>query len=413
MKKWLERKNKDPGSSPSGLEWPLFPCHPAGSPEKTSVDPVLFYVAIILAALGLVMVYSASAVYALDRTGDAMYYFKRQILCLALGSVAFWFGIRFGYNRLVGLAYPLLLLTIALLVGVLIPGIGSRAGGAARWLRVGVLSFQPAELAKVTFVIYLACSLTRKKEIIQIFSTGFLPHLIVSGVLILLLLKEPDFGTATTLAVLLFLMLFVAGTRVFYIVLSALAAIPMGYLLIAGSPYRMRRLLAFLDPWANRLDIGYQVSESLISFGSGGVGGVGLGEGKHKLFFLPAAHTDFIFAIIGEELGMIGAVLVFGLFVVLVWRGILAAMRAPDLFGTYLGFGLTALIGLQTLINIGVVVGVLPTKGLTLPLISYGGSSLVCSCWAIGILLNISASARAMDRVVHMDSKLTWPAMPA
>ncbi len=411
--KWRERKRKEAGDSPTGFAFPFFRDAPAETGESPAVDPVLFYVAIVLAALGLVMVYSASAVFAQDHTGDGMYYFKRQLLYLGLRSLAFWFGIRFGYHRLVGLAYPLLLLTIALLVVVIVPGLGTRAGGASRWIRLGMLSFQPAELAKVTFVIYLACSLTRKREKIQIFSTGFLPHLVVSGVLILLLLREPDFGTATTLAMLLFLMLFVAGTRVVYIVLSALAAMPMVYLLIAGSPYRMRRLLAFMDPWANRLDIGYQVSESLISFGSGGVSGVGLGEGKQKLFFLPAAHTDFIFSIIGEELGMIGAIVVLGLFVVLVWRGIRAAMRAPDLFGTYLGFGLTALLGLQTLINIGVVTGVLPTKGLTLPLISYGGSSLVCSCWAVGILLNISASGSAQDRALNMDSKLTWPAMPA
>ena len=181
----------------------------------------------------------------------------------------------------------------------------------------------------------------------------------------------------------------------------------MAYGLIAGSEYRMRRLLAFMDPWSHRFDIGYQISESLMSFGSGGLLGMGLGEGKHKLFFLPAAHTDFIYSIVGEELGMLGAVAVLALFGVVVWRGIRVALRAPDLFGTYVAFGLTMLIGLQTLINMGVVTGLLPTKGLTLPFFSYGGSSLICTMLAVGILLHISAAGNANSK--PPDAKVTWP----
>ncbi len=375
--------------------------------EARRVDGVLLFAVLGLLAFGLVMVYSASAISAQAQTGDAAYYLKRQLLAALLGLGALVFGLRLGTRRLVGLSYPLLLAGVLLLVAVLLPGVGTRVGGSSRWLRLGVLNFQPGELIKVVFVVYLACSLTRKKEQIQAFSVGFLPHLLISGVLVVLLLAQPDFGTATILCVLLFLMLYVAGTRLRYITVAALAALPMAYGLIVGSEYRMRRLLAFLDPWAHRFDIGYHISESLMSFGSGGVLGVGLGEGKHKLFFLPAAHTDFIYSLVGEELGLIGAVALLLLFAVVVWRGLRAAWRAPDLFGTYLAFGLTALIGMQTLINMGVVTGLLPTKGLTLPLVSYGGSSLICTLFAVGLLLSISAQGQPGQAVG--DSKVTWP----
>jgi cell division protein FtsW len=370
------------------------------------VDPVLFFAVLMLVAFGLVMVYSASAVYGAAQTGDSLYYFKRQLIAVIVGVVAMVIGVRVGYQRLVKLAYPLLFVSAVLLVLVLIPGVGHKVGGSSRWIRMWGYNLQPGELAKVAFIVYLACSLTRKKEKIRRFGSGFLPHLLVSGVLILLLLRQPDFGTAATLTIMLFLLLFIAGTRLSYIFVAALAALPMAYGLIAGSPYRMRRLLAFLDPWSHRFDIGYQISESLMSFGSGGVTGVGLGEGKHKLFFLPAAHTDFIYSIVGEELGMIGALVVLVLFGIVVWRGFRASMRAPDLFGTYLAFGLSALIGLQTLVNMGVVTGLLPTKGLTLPFFSYGGSSMVCTLLAMGILLNISAAGSGR---IAPDEKVTWP----
>jgi len=374
--------------------------------QRPQVDGVLFVAVMALVAFGLVMVYSSSAVFAEDRHGEAGYFLKRQVVFVALGLMAMFAALRLGYQRLVKLGFALLLVTVVLLIMVLIPGVGSTAGGSSRWLRIGSFGFQPGELAKIAFVIFLAVSLTRRKEHIRAFSAGFLPHLIIAGILILLLLGQPDFGTSATLAMLLFFMLFVAGTRLSYILASALAALPMAYLLIVGEGYRMRRLLAFLDPWSDRLDKGYQVTESLISFGSGGIAGLGLGEGKHKLFFLPAAHTDFVFSMVGEELGLLGVLLVLGLFAVVVWRGLRAALRAPDLFGTYLAFGLTALIAMQVLINVGVVVGLLPTKGLTLPFFSYGGSSMICMLFAAGLLLHVSGCGAETDRV---ESKLTWP----
>ncbi len=375
--------------------------------QRQQVDPALLFAVLGLTGFGLVMIYSASAISAEARLGDSLYFLKRQLFASLVGIGALVVGLRIGTQRLVKLAYPLLLLSAVLLVAVLIPGVGTKAGGSTRWIRLGVLNFQPAELAKIAFVVYLACSLTRKKERIRAFSAGFLPHLLVSGVFMLMLLAQPDFGTATILALLLFFMLFVAGTRLSYILVSALAALPMAYGLIVGSEYRMRRLLAFLDPWSHRYDIGYHISESLMSFGSGGLAGVGLGEGKHKLFFLPAAHTDFIYSLVGEELGLIGAVLLLAVFGIVVWRGMRAAWRAPDLFTTYLAFGLTTLIGLQTLINMGVVTGLLPTKGLTLPFVSYGGSSLICTLFSAGVLLNISAQGQGPQGVD--DSKVTWP----
>jgi cell division protein FtsW len=358
--------------------------------EKGTADPVLFFAVLMLSAFGLVMVYSSSAVFAAAHNGDSLYFFKRQLLALVIGLIAMVVAFRVGYRRLVRLAYPLLAFTAILLVLVLLPGFGSAGGGSARWIRFGSWAFQPGELAKIALIVYLAFSVTRKKENIRTFGKGFLPHLLVCAALIVLLLGQPDFGTAAIMSILLFLLLYVAGTRVSYIVVAALAAVPMAYGLITGSSYRMRRMLAFMDPWSLRFDEGYQISESLMSFGSGGLMGAGLGEGKHKLFFLPAAHTDFIYSIVGEELGLAGALAVILLFGIIVWRGMRAALRAPDLFGTYLAFGLTMLIGLQALINMGVVT-----------------SSLICTLLAVGILLDISAVSSRTPRIP--EAKATWP----
>lgn len=373
---------------------------PTAGPDRWLILPLA-----VLLALGTVMVYSSSAVYAAEKLGNAAYYLKRHLFALALGTAALYGAYRLGYQRLARFAYPALLACLLLLVLVLIPGLGSRAGGSSRWLKLAGFSLQPAELVKPVFVLYLAYSLTRKKEKIRAFGQGFLPHLVVCGALVMLLLMQPDFGTAAVLALVMFLMLFTAGTRMRYLVASALVALPLVYGLVAGSEYRMRRLLAFLDPWSHRFDVGYQISESLMGFGSGGVLGVGLGAGRHKLFFLPAAHTDFIFSLVGEELGFLGALAVLALFGLLVWRGLRVALRSPDLFGGYLAFGLTLLLGLQAMVNIAVVTGLLPTKGLTLPFFSYGGSSLVSALATVGLLLSVSRAAAGPPP----PAKVTWP----
>ena len=355
-------------------------------------DAVLLLAVFALVATGLVMVYSASAILAFDRHGDSLYFFKRQLIAAGLGLVAMAAAMKVGWRRMARLAYPLLLLTLALLVVVLIPGLGTAAGGARRWIRFPGISIQPAEIAKLTWVIYLAYSLAKKREKVATFSVGFLPHLLLCGLLVGLCMKQPDFGSSVLLVFVLFALLFAAGTRVSFLVFSVLAALPLAYLAVARSAYRMERIQAFLDPWKHRHDVGYQLTESLMSVGSGGLFGLGLGDGRQKLYFLPEAHTDFIFAIIGEELGLVGVTVVVALYGVVLWRGIRAALAAPEPFGTYLGLGVTAVIAFQAFVNMSVAMGILPTKGLTLPFISYGGTSLIVQMGAAGILLSLSAA---------------------
>jgi cell division protein FtsW len=358
-------------------------------PSEVGVDRVLVGAVLALAAFGVVMVYSSGAVFAAKKYGDATYFLKRELIYAILGLGALSLATRVDYSIYRKLAYPLLFVSLGLLAAVL--KIGSRAGGAVRWFRAGPLSFQPGELAKIALCVYLAYLLARKAEKVRVFSVGFLPPLLVTGLMMVLLLKQPDFGTAAIFGAVALGMLFIAGTRTSYLILAALVAAPVGWKFIVSTPFRMRRMLAFLDPWAFRRDVGYQITESLMSVGSGGVTGLGLGDGRQKLFFLPEAHTDFILSIVGEELGLLGILSVIGLFGVLVWRGYRTALRARDVFGSYLAFGITTMFGLQALVNIGVVLGSLPTKGLPLPFISYGGTSLLMSLFAGGILANISA----------------------
>ncbi len=364
---------------------------PSSAPVR--FDPLLLCAVLSLVSLGLVMVYSASAVMAQDKRGDSLYFLNRQLLAAGMGVVAMAVGMKVGWRRLARLAYPLLLVTLVLLVLVLIPGIGTTAGGARRWIRFPGFGLQPAEVAKFAWVVYLSYSLAKKREKVASFSVGFLPHLMLCGLLVGLCMLQPDFGSSVLLVFLLFALLFAAGTKLSYLVGSVLLALPLAYAAIATSPYRMKRVLAFLDPWAHRHDIGYQVAESLMSIGSGGLTGLGLGDGRQKLFFLPEAHTDFIFAIIGEELGLVGVVLLVSLYGIVIWRGIRASLAAPEAFGTYLGLGLTSIIAFQATVNMCVAMGLLPTKGLTLPFVSYGGTSLVVLMGAAGVLLSLSASA--------------------
>ncbi|HJZ86717.1 MAG TPA: putative lipid II flippase FtsW [Polyangia bacterium] len=369
---------------------------PAKTPDAAKVlrypfDPVLFAAAVALVVLGIVMSYSASAVYAAQKYHDAAYFLERDLVYTVLGALGLWYGARTDFSAWRRWAYPMLVLAMALLFAVLL--VGARMNGAARWFRLGPLSLQPAEPAKFALVVWLSYSLAKKAEKVRIFAIGFLPHLVVAGLMAALLLRQPDFGTAAILGLVTLLMLLVAGTKISYIVVAILGAAPLCWKVVTGTPWRLRRMLAFLDPWPHRHDVGYQITESLISVGSGGISGFGLGDGRQKLFFLPEAHTDFILAILGEELGLIGITLVVVLFGILVWRGLRAAYRAREPFGAYLAFGITALFGVQALTNMGVVLGSLPTKGLTLPLVSYGGSSLATTMFMAGVLLNVSRRA--------------------
>jgi cell division protein FtsW len=281
-----------------------------------------------------------------------------------------------------------------LLVLVLLPGFGVSINGSRRWLRVGPLSFQPAELAKLALVLYLAAFLARKRDELQEFWRGVFPPLAVGGTLAMLVLAQPDLGSCLTLLALTLGLLFLAGARTRWLGLLVIPALPLAALAVWMAPYRMRRVFAFLDPWQDPRGSGFQIIQSWLALGGGGLFGRGIGESKQKLFYLPEAHTDFIFAIVGEELGFIGAALVVGLFAALVWRGLRVGIRAADPFGAYLALGITVLIATQTLVNLGVVTGMLPTKGLPLPFLSFGGSALVMTMLATGVLLNISQDAR-------------------
>ena len=363
-------------------------------PRKLTPDSWLLAVTLILLSTGVVMVYSASAIVAADRFRDPYFFLKKQIFWAALGCGALWLALRTDYRRLEKIVPVLLAVTAVLLVLVLVPGLGVSVNGSRRWLRLGPLSFQPAELAKLALVVYLAAFLARKRDQLGDFRRGVFPPLIVGGGFAGLVLLQPDLGNSLTLLVLTLGLLFLAGASTKWLLAVVVPVVPLGILAVLMAPYRMRRVFAFLDPWQDPRGSGFQIIQSWLALGSGGLVGRGMGESKQKLFYLPEAHTDFIFAIIGEELGFVGAAVIVALFAALVWRGLRIGLRAADPFGAYLALGITVLVATQTLVNLGVVTGMLPTKGLPLPFLSFGGSALLVTMVATGVLLNISQDAR-------------------
>ena len=367
--------------------------------NKSLTQSVILFVPVILVGLGMLMIYSASSISAADKFHDSMYFLKKQALFGLIGIFCMLIMMRVPYGFFKRCAYPLWILTLGLLGLVLIPGVGSKVGGAVRWLHVGPLSFQPAELAKLTVVILLAYSLAKKEhDRIKEFSIGVLPHLLLVLPLCLLIIVQPDFGTCMMIVALLFSMLFAAGIRKRFVLgLGGLGALAAG-VLIATKGYRMGRLVTFLDPWKDSTGAGFQIVQSFLAFGSGGVFGTGIGRGTQKLLYLPEPHTDFILSVIGEELGFIGVLFVIALFVTIIVCGIKIAMNSYDLFGTYLALGIILLIGLQAIINMGVVMGLLPTKGMPLPFLSYGGSALVVDMSCMGILLSISGQCHFVGK---------------
>ncbi len=351
---------------------------------------LLFIVTFVLIGFGLVAIYSTSAIFAQQKFGDSLFFLKRQLLWVSLGLVAMLIAWGVKYELIKSLSKPLLFLTIALLVLVLFPQFGREAGGARRWLRIGAVGFQPSELGKLALILYLSDYLTRKQNKIKSFSRGFFPPMLVLGGMAGLILIQPDLGTVVLLGIVSLILLFVAGIRIIYLGGLVLSSLPALYFLISGVGYRQRRILAFLNPWQHATGAGYQIVQSFLALGSGGVKGVGLGESRQKLFYLPASYTDFIFSIVGEELGFIGTVSLVVLFLVFLWAGIRVAYQSPDLFGYLLGIGITVAISLQAIMNIGVATGSLPTKGISLPFISFGGSSLLFNMMGVGLLLNIA-----------------------
>jgi cell division protein FtsW len=350
----------------------------------------LFLAVAALAAVGVTMVLSTSYLYAQERFADGTYFLRKQVFAMTAGLTALVVCSLVPAATYRRLAYPVLALTFVVLVLVLIPGIGVSRGGARRWLMLSGFAFQPAEMAKLAVVLYLAHSMAKKEEMIRTFSVGVLPHLIVAGGFLGALLLEPDFGTALILTMLLYLMLFIGGARVHHLLATGLMALPVLIYVMLKAEYRLRRLMTFMDPWREASSSGFQIIQSLIAFGSGQLWGRGLGESRQKLFYLPEAHTDFVFSVIGEELGLLGALVVLALFGVIIARGLRLTSRIEEPFDQYLAFGLTVLLGLQALIHMGVVMGLMPTKGLVLPFISYGGSAMVINLMEAGILLGLS-----------------------
>lgn len=356
-------------------------------------DYILFFAILTLLGIGIIMVFSASMVRSLKFYGHPYYFLMMQTIWAGLGLSVMFFLMNFDcwrYRRFVPYIYALSML---LLVVVLIPGIGQVRNEARRWLGVGSLSFQPAELAKATTVLFLADSLSKRREKLKNLVSGLGPYLVLLGITFLLVLMEPDLGTAVAIAGCAVVVIFVAGARMFHLGLLAVLSAPVLYWAIMGEDYRRRRFFAFLDPWKDPSGSGWQIIQALYALGTGGPFGTGIGYSRQKWFYLPEPYTDFIFAVLGEEMGFLGTSLVLLLFFTIAWRGYRTAMAAPDRFSCLLATGLTTLIVLQAVVNIGVVTGSLPITGIPLPFISYGGSALLTNLMASGILLNISRYA--------------------
>jgi cell division protein FtsW len=354
-----------------------------------------------LAAFGLVMVFSASEVQGWLWFHNAAYYFERQLIWLALGVALLWAGAHVDYHRLRPLALPLAIVALALLIVVLLPHVGVEVNGARRWLRLGPMQMQPAELAKVAAIVFMALWLERHRERLGSLEDGVLPYLALLGVITLLVILERDLGTTLIIAAILLSQFLVAGGRKRHVLLLALIVGLCVYLFIRMEPYRLHRIVAFFDPWADPLNTGFQAVQSVLALGSGGIFGVGLGQSIQKYQWLPFAHTDFIFAIVGEETGLIGTSAVLGLFGLFAYRGYRIALKAPDAFGSLLACGVTTWIAFQALVNIAAVTVTLPTTGVPLPFISYGGSSLAITLLAVGILINVSTQTEKVGWIRH------------
>jgi len=350
----------------------------------------LFIIAVVLICVGIVMIYSASSIYSFEKYKDGLFFLKRHLVFLLIGGILTFFIMGIDYRKFGKFIKPIMLFSVFLLILVLIPGVGREVAGARRWFRFKFISFQPSELVNLVMIIYLADFIARKEGLIKTLWKGFVPPILVLGIVASLIVVQPDLGTVVALSSVVFIMLFVSGARLKYLFSLILASIPVLYFLIFSIPYRRMRILAFLNPWMDPKGGGFQIIQSQIALGSGGLFGVGLGHSKQKLFYLPAAHTDFIFSIIGEELGLLGTVSIIVLFIIFMRQGIKIMKNAPDKFGYFLSLGLISMICLKAIINIGVSCGVLPTKGLPLPFISYGGSSFIFDMISVGILMNIA-----------------------
>jgi cell division protein FtsW len=360
------------------------------SGKKSAPDFLLIIITFSLLAIGLIMVYSASAVWAEYKFHDSFFFAKRQLLFAGVGIVAMFFIMNIDYWTWRTWAKVLLIFCFVLLVLVLIPGIGMVRNGSRSWIGVGAFSIQPSEFMKLAMIAFLAKFLSENQKKITSFKQGLLPSLTLVFTAFGMIMLQPDLGTGTVMVGTCIAMIFVAGARISHFVGLGLLGIAGFAALVLSAPYRIKRITSFLNPWEDPLGSGFQMIQSLYAIGPGGLFGLGLGQSRQKFFYLPEPQTDFIFAILAEELGFIGGSLVLLLFSLLLWRGVRVALGAPDLYGSFLAIGIISMIAIQVMINIGVVTGLMPVTGITLPFLSYGGSSLTLMLMAIGVLLNIS-----------------------
>lgn len=362
--------------------------------KKAAPDFILIITVFALLATGLIMVYSASAVWADYKFDDSFFFAKRQLLFAGVGIAAMFFVMNIEYWTWRRLAKVLLIICFVLLVLVLIPGIGNVRNGSRSWIGVGAFSIQPSEFMKLAMIAFLAKFLSVNQKNITSIKKGLFPSLGLVFLAFGLIMLQPDLGTGTVMVGTCIVMIFIAGARISHFVGLGVMGIVGFVALIASAPYRIQRITSFLDPWQDPQGSGFQIIQSLFAIGPGGLLGLGLGQSRQKFFYLPEPQTDFIFAILAEELGFIGGTFVLLLFALLLWRGIRIALGAPDLFGSLLAVGIIAMVAIQVMINIGVVTGLMPVTGITLPFLSYGGSSLTLMLVAIGVLLNISRHSR-------------------
>ncbi|MBY0097671.1 stage V sporulation protein E [Mesobacillus maritimus] len=362
--------------------------------KKTTPDFILLIVTFSLLAVGMTMVYSASAIWAEYKFDDSFFFAKRQMLFAVVGIIAMFFIMNVDYWTWRTWAKVILIVCFVLLVLVLIPGVGNVRNGSRSWIGVGAFSVQPSEFMKLAMIAFLAKFLSEKQKQITSFKAGLMPSLGLVFTAFALIMLQPDLGTGTVMVGTCVVMIFISGAKIMHFVYLGLVGVAGFVGLIASAPYRMDRITSFLDPWKDPLGTGFQMIQSLYAIGPGGLFGLGLGESRQKFFYLPEPQTDFIFAIIAEELGFIGGSFVLLLFSLLLWRGVRIALGAPDLYGSLLATGIIAMIAIQVMINIGVVTGLMPVTGITLPFLSYGGSSLTLMLMAVGVLLNVSRYSR-------------------
>ncbi len=367
--------------------------------EKQSVDIVLLTAILILLFIGAVMVYSSSSVWAAYQFDDSFFYLKRQLLFVGVGLIAIWVTNKVPYHYWLNMSVWIYLACFLLLIVVLIPGVGLVRGGAQSWIGVGAFSIQPSEFMKIGLIVLYASLLPKVQKKLSNFTKGFLPILLLILVPFGLMMLQPDLGTGLVFVCTGILMIFISGAKIRHFVILGAVGVAGLVALIASAPYRINRIYAFLNPWEDPLGDGFQIIQSLYAIGPGGLMGLGFGNSMQKYFYLPEPQNDFIFAIIAEELGLIGSAFILFLFFVIIWRGVLIALHTEDVSGSLLAFGVTTMIVIQVMINISVVIGLIPVTGITLPLLSYGGSSLTITLFALGILLNVSKHSRMAKEV--------------